>query len=82
MEKAHGWSTGGSPCCCDNTASTPVAEASTSTMKGDAGSGYTRVGAEQKASWSCWKAFEARGFQDRDLGQFFRREVSGELIEL
>lgn len=48
------------------------------------GLGYARVGAVQKASFSCkgWKALMAAGSQDRDLGRFLSMEVSGELILL
>lgn len=41
-KKAHGWSLGGFPCCCHNTAPAPVVEASTCTMNGLLGSGWMR----------------------------------------
>ncbi len=58
----------------DRTAPTPDVEASTPTMKGFCGSGWTRSGADVKAE-------VASGVQDRDLGLPFRRLVNGRARE-
>lgn len=53
-KKVHGWSLAGIPCCCDNTAPTPVVEEFTSTTKGVLGSGWMRSSALVNTSMSCW----------------------------
>lgn len=79
-KRAHGWSLGGTPCRCYRMVPTPVVEASTSTVNGNSGSGWTRRGALVKASYNGWKALTPSSFQTRDLGFPRRRLVNWQEI--
>lgn len=76
-EKAHGWNFSGFPSSWDRITSTPVVDASTSTMNDLWGSGCTRIGAWVKASFKLSKASLAAGDQDRDLDLMWSRLVRG-----